>query len=200
MKTLFLRSDLLINGNFTTIEIGKKILTKLANALIGKMEIGAPMASMYLLGHPDHYMNQVFVNFFWKNFVIEALQTSPGDDYRLQNYYTDKTVLLNTTTSEIYAVSPVYDYIYRPTYFDKYPLYDWILVSKKFLFKKKPDNDQDQADPSTDKDEITESPDVPQAVNDQPSNNIFYFLAQHPQSKSYAILLVNKNNKVKEAR
>ena len=28
-----------------------------------RLEIGSPMASMYLLGNPDHYISHEFVNF-----------------------------------------------------------------------------------------------------------------------------------------
>ena len=34
------------------------MLTKTVNALTSKMEIGGPMASLYLLGNPDQYASQ----------------------------------------------------------------------------------------------------------------------------------------------
>ena len=36
------------------------------------MEIGGPMASMYLLKNPDHYTNHKFRTFYWPNFVRAA--------------------------------------------------------------------------------------------------------------------------------
>ncbi|KAG6913715.1 hypothetical protein DXG01_004724 [Tephrocybe rancida] len=36
------------------------------------MEIGSPMASMYLLGNPGHYTSQDFVPFYWRNYVAEV--------------------------------------------------------------------------------------------------------------------------------
>ncbi|KIJ89431.1 hypothetical protein K443DRAFT_25812, partial [Laccaria amethystina LaAM-08-1] len=36
------------------------------------MEIGSPMASLYLLGNPDHYTSHKFTLFYWKNYVREA--------------------------------------------------------------------------------------------------------------------------------
>jgi len=39
-------------------------MTKIVNALIAKMEMGSPMASMYLLGNPDHYTGHKFVYFY----------------------------------------------------------------------------------------------------------------------------------------
>lgn len=50
----------------------RKIFTQITNALSAKMEIGGPMASMYLLGNPDHYTSHKFVPFYWKSFVKEA--------------------------------------------------------------------------------------------------------------------------------
>ena len=47
-------------------------MTKMVNALTARMEIGSPMASLYLLGNPDHYTSHKFTLFYWKNFVREA--------------------------------------------------------------------------------------------------------------------------------
>ena len=48
-----------------------KLILKIVNALSSKMEIGSPMASMYLLENPDHYTSHKFVPFWWKSFVNE---------------------------------------------------------------------------------------------------------------------------------
>lgn len=42
----------------------QKIMLKIVNALSSKMEIGSPMASMYLLQNPDHYTSHNFIPFF----------------------------------------------------------------------------------------------------------------------------------------
>ncbi|KAF6741365.1 hypothetical protein DFP72DRAFT_762371, partial [Ephemerocybe angulata] len=47
----------------------RQMLTKLVNSLSSKMEIGAPMAALYLLRNPDHYTSHQFVRFYWKNYV-----------------------------------------------------------------------------------------------------------------------------------
>ena len=41
----------------------RSLLTKIVNAFTAKLEIGGPMASLYLLGNPDHYTNQKFVGY-----------------------------------------------------------------------------------------------------------------------------------------
>ncbi|KAF8813266.1 hypothetical protein BYT27DRAFT_7084956 [Phlegmacium glaucopus] len=47
----------------------RKIILKIVNALSTKMEIGSPMAAMYLLQNPDHYTSHKFIPFWWKSFV-----------------------------------------------------------------------------------------------------------------------------------
>ncbi|TFK51590.1 hypothetical protein OE88DRAFT_1595280, partial [Heliocybe sulcata] len=48
-------------------------LTQIVNSLTVKMEIGAPMASAYLLGNPDHYTSHRFKTIYWKAYVNEVL-------------------------------------------------------------------------------------------------------------------------------
>ena len=50
-------------------EKARCMLTKTVNALTSKMEIGGPMASLYLLNNPDHYTSHNFVTVYWKNYV-----------------------------------------------------------------------------------------------------------------------------------
>ncbi|KAJ7120559.1 hypothetical protein C8R43DRAFT_844164, partial [Mycena crocata] len=53
-------------------------MRKMVNAMSAKMEIGSPMASMYVLGHPDHYTSHSYVPFAWRAYV----QFVRIDDYR----------------------------------------------------------------------------------------------------------------------
>jgi len=39
----------------------RSLITKIVNVLIAELEIGGPMASLYLLSNPDHYTNQGLV-------------------------------------------------------------------------------------------------------------------------------------------
>ncbi|KAJ7459305.1 hypothetical protein FB451DRAFT_1046253 [Mycena latifolia] len=41
------------------------MLRKMVNSMSGKMEIGSPMAYMYLLDNPDHYASHKYVTFAW---------------------------------------------------------------------------------------------------------------------------------------
>ncbi|KAF6745772.1 hypothetical protein DFP72DRAFT_780197, partial [Ephemerocybe angulata] len=47
----------------------RQMIMKVVNSLSSKMEIGAPMAALYLLKNPDHYTSHQFVPFYWKNYV-----------------------------------------------------------------------------------------------------------------------------------
>ena len=53
----------------------RKLILKIVNALSSKMELGSPMASMYLLQNPDHYTSHKFIPFWWKSFVNEIMHS-----------------------------------------------------------------------------------------------------------------------------
>ncbi|KAI0769475.1 hypothetical protein BC629DRAFT_1270112, partial [Irpex lacteus] len=82
---------------------GRSVITKVVNSLTAKSEIGSPMASMYLLGHSDHYTSHQFQRFYWRSYVKEG----------------------------IVGISPVLDYMYRPRKYENVSLYDWIRFSNK---------------------------------------------------------------------
>ena len=104
------------------------LLTQIVNSLTAKMEIGAPMAAMYLLKNPDHYTDHEFRPFYWKTYVHEVhkpwMMETDNEQY-------DK-VILNKTQGQILGLSPVFDYIYRPSHYEDWSLYDWFrLYTKK---------------------------------------------------------------------
>ena len=63
----------------------RKLILKIVNALSSKMEIGSPMASMYLLQNPDHYTSHKFIPFFWKSFVNEITKVEDSNENIGQN-------------------------------------------------------------------------------------------------------------------
>ena len=71
------------NDNSRTDD-ARKLILKIVNALSSKMEIGSPMASMYLLQNPDHYTSHKFIPFWWKSFVNETFNGST-----IQNHNVD---------------------------------------------------------------------------------------------------------------
>ncbi|KAI0336942.1 hypothetical protein BDW22DRAFT_1311671, partial [Trametopsis cervina] len=81
-------------------------ITKVVNMLTSQSEIGSPMASMYLLKHPDHYTDHLFRRFYWKGYINENVRGIVG-------------------------FSPLADYMYRPDKYENVSLYDWIRLSHK---------------------------------------------------------------------
>ena len=81
IKIILSNADQILGSILSRSDQGRRLLTKLVNSLIGKMEIGAPMASMYLLGNPDHYTDQNFINFHWRSYINEVIRTSFDDDH-----------------------------------------------------------------------------------------------------------------------
>jgi len=56
------------------------------------MEIGGPMASLYLLGNPDHYVSHKFVTVYWKNYVREVFKSWKSEE-DLQEIIPEKLVV-----------------------------------------------------------------------------------------------------------
>ena len=137
----------------------RSLVTKMVNALTAKLEIGSPMASMYLLENPDHYTSHKFVNFYWRTFVCEACSMffTPLEEID------DIKVMLNKSKGKFVALSNVHDYIYRPSAFGSVNLYDWIQsANKKCRSTKKHKEEKiqdDMAEESDDYDNNTDSED-----------------------------------------
>ena len=50
------------------------------NKLTSKMEIGGPMASLYLLDDLDHCVGHKFVTVYWKNYVREVFKSWKSEE------------------------------------------------------------------------------------------------------------------------
>ena len=53
-------------------EAGRSLVLKVVNSLSTKLEIGSPMASLYLLGNNDHYTSHKFIFVSWRGFVSKV--------------------------------------------------------------------------------------------------------------------------------
>ena len=122
IRSVFDKSSEMLGGTQKRKDKARSILTKIVNALTAKLEIGGPMASLYLLGNPDHYTNQNFVVFYWKSYVTEVLKAW-REDSDLQS---DKVILLKNVDGEFIGLSMVDDYMYRPYELSDKSLYEWI--------------------------------------------------------------------------
>jgi hypothetical protein len=130
IRQIFERNETLLTVNENMQNSARSLVTKMVNALTAKLEIGSPMASMYLLGNPDHYTSHEFVNFYWRSFVREACSvfSTPLED--IDNNIPEK-VVLNKSRGKFVALSNVHDYIYRPSAFGSVNLYNWIRCANK---------------------------------------------------------------------
>ncbi|KZT09970.1 uncharacterized protein LAESUDRAFT_645233 [Laetiporus sulphureus 93-53] len=105
------------------------LLTKIVNALTAGVEIGGPMACLYLLKHKDHYTNYTFNVCMWKSFIKQVC-TAWDDDKQTgeTKIFTvpepPKKVILTQTRGKFVALSAVDNYIYKPSIFEGTCLYD----------------------------------------------------------------------------
>ncbi|KAF8229081.1 hypothetical protein L208DRAFT_1288356 [Tricholoma matsutake] len=105
-------------------------MTKIVNSLSAKMEIGAPMICMYLLGNVDHYTSHKFVPFHWQSFVTNAQSLwAPQNDLPDSEQGMEHVTLLKQG-NQVVGMSPVSDYIAQPIELESISLYDWIAHSK----------------------------------------------------------------------
>ncbi|KAJ7764348.1 hypothetical protein B0H16DRAFT_1310771, partial [Mycena metata] len=110
----------------------KHLMRRMVNSLSTKMEIGSPMASMYLLGDPDHYSSHVFAPFAWRSYAYFVRKFWHHDDIAEDDHRVlDEKVELTTDQGNLVASSAVDDYRYRPIVFENVTLYEWVQCSAK---------------------------------------------------------------------
>ena len=67
------------------------------------------MASLYLLGNPDHYTSHKFVPVYWKNYVREVLKYWRSEE-DIEEILPEKLVLQKNEQGKYVGFSVVYDY------------------------------------------------------------------------------------------
>ncbi|KAJ7711181.1 hypothetical protein B0H16DRAFT_1265192, partial [Mycena metata] len=91
------------------------------------MEIGSPMASMYMLGDPDHHSSHTFAPFAWRSFSLFVRKFWHTDDVADEDSAPlDEKVEVTRTDGVISAGSAVDDYRFRPSVFEHVSLYEWV--------------------------------------------------------------------------
>ncbi|KAI0749942.1 hypothetical protein C8Q80DRAFT_1218952 [Daedaleopsis nitida] len=108
-----------------------------ARSIITKMEIGGPMAAMYLLKHPDHYTGHQFRTGFWRGYVYKVMRAWEDSKNIVEDGKT--TVVLGLDHEQavqgktcIVPISPVLDYMYRPMEDENVCIYDWVRNDNDF--------------------------------------------------------------------
>ena len=114
-------------------EKARSLMTKIVNNLSAKMEIGVPLACLYLLGYPDHYVSHRFTPFYWQSFVHEVRAHWNAE---VSSKIIPKVTIVKSR-GRVIGLSPVYDYIYRPQELQNVSLYDWISRCKREPLKTK---------------------------------------------------------------
>src|SRR6202050_523170 len=127
IRSVFDKSCEMLGGTQKRKDKARSLLAKIVNALTAKLEIGGPMASLYLLGNPDHYTNQNFVVFYWKSYVTEVLKAWKQDS----DLQSDKVILLKNVDGEYIGLSIVDDYKYRPYELSDKSLYEWVQIYER---------------------------------------------------------------------
>ncbi|KAF8811675.1 hypothetical protein BYT27DRAFT_7064442, partial [Phlegmacium glaucopus] len=87
------------------------------------MEIGSPMAAMYLLQNPDHYTSHKFIPFWWKSFVHHIRNSDSNNNTSIVK------LLISQNGKDYIVSSKIDDYKYRPEAYKKLSLYDWTKLS-----------------------------------------------------------------------
>jgi len=75
IRGVFTKNSEMLSRNLECKEKACKLVIQTVNSLTSKMEIGRPMACLYLLGNPDHYTSHKFTVVYWKNYIGEVLSS-----------------------------------------------------------------------------------------------------------------------------
>ncbi|KAJ7732512.1 hypothetical protein B0H16DRAFT_1328707, partial [Mycena metata] len=112
----------------------KKLMRQMVNSMSTKMEIGSPMACMYLLENPDHYPSHEFANFAWRTYVnfvkrywIAQLDIPEG----LKEEVPEDKIKIQNDRGTLVGASIVDDYALRPLIYSDLNLYEWIQCHQK---------------------------------------------------------------------
>ena len=150
IHSVFDRNSELIGGTGKQREKARKLLTQIVNALTSKIEIGGPMASLYLLKHPDHYTSHKFKTFYWKSYVREvqsiwkSMEGPAKCDDKI-NALPEK-IIIDKKDDEYVAISATDNYVYQPEKYDHVSLYDWIRLATKYKCDRNVESELDEQD------------------------------------------------------
>src|SRR6202044_3586583 len=205
IRSVFDKSSEMLGGTQKRKDKARSLITKIVNALTAKLEIGGPMASLYLLGNPDHYTDQNFVVFYWKSYVTEVLKAWRQDS----DVQSDKVILLKNVDGEFIGLSIVDDYMYRPYELSDKSLYEWIRIynrlkrtkaeQKKFQSQKYEDVKPSavfQSDEETDTDFESDSEylESDQAPEKEEIQGKYPFLQNHPLYETHQVSISNSKS------
>ena len=209
IQTVFQKNSEMMGGSLSTKEKAQRFMTKVANLLSAKAEMGGPMIAMYLLGNPDHYTGHTFVPFYWQMYVQEAQRPFEDGDLKVP-----QKVTIIKKKGKILGLSRVHDYVHRPVELADINLYDWVIYYKREKLPKK-EKDTQATDLPGDEDDgaisangssdislshiqnldiVSERDDsLDEKKNTKKINNIMRFQLEHPLSDSHGIKYIVNN-------
>ena len=127
VKTVFKRESEMLAGEENRRMKARKVLVKVVNSLTSQSEIGGPMACMYLLNHPDHYISHVFQRFYWRGYVNDVRKfwepTAQDSEVKPAKTASEK-VVIGKSGDQIIAINPTMDYLHRPEKYESVCLYN----------------------------------------------------------------------------
>ncbi|VDB99246.1 unnamed protein product [Peniophora sp. CBMAI 1063] len=141
IRNVFRRNEEFLTGDATQEDKAHKLIVQITNALTVKQEVGAPMASAYLLGFPDHYTNFTYKPFYWRSYVAEvkgAWREVDGDSLDAGAEDEERVIIRKGKDGKITSYTSTQDYTMRPSKYDSMTLYEWIeRYVKKPIRKRK---------------------------------------------------------------
>jgi hypothetical protein len=189
----------LLEGPMARNDKARVLLTRLVNNIGTKMELGSPMIATYLLGLPDHYKSHKFNPFYWQSYVKEVMKSWEEVDKEVEQDAHPEKVTLLKKAGRIIGLSPVYDYIFRPSEIEDMSLWEWITRCKRVKKKSKKSNgDADNASgvktetpayddiPCDDGTDYHSDSDFEEKATDSSKSNVYNFLPGHPLSSTHA--------------
>ncbi|KAJ7917959.1 hypothetical protein B0H13DRAFT_1535830, partial [Mycena leptocephala] len=128
---VFVKDSEMIGGTEKDKDNARHMMRKMVNSMSAKMEIGSPMASMYLLENPDHYTSHDYVPFACRQY-IQFMRSFWVTDSALNEVDDDEErTPIGRLDGEFVPASKVDDYRYRPLIYSNLTLYEWVQCSEK---------------------------------------------------------------------
>ena len=200
IKSVFDKHRDTMEGTIPEKEKARVLINKIVNLLSTKLEMGAPMVCMYLLDNPDHYTGHNFVPFYWETFVKEAQSAWDSNSIKRE----EQKVTIIKQRGKIIGLSPVYDYMYRPTEIQNMCLYDWIRRCERKTFKsiqsntkKKTRHKGDDSNTSEDNDTSDASDETSkqaESISRLPKN-MYRYSQEHPLCDTHGTIVKGDNPK-----
>ncbi|KAJ7939451.1 hypothetical protein B0H13DRAFT_1587158 [Mycena leptocephala] len=135
VQNVFDRNTVCLGGSPQTKKNARVLIMQMVNSLSPKLQIGSPMASMYLLGTPDHYTNLDCKVFWWKSYVKEVMKSWPSSEPSLESDRLDddedeERVVVAKGADGFVGITNVDDYVHRPAAVKNMSLYDFFQISE----------------------------------------------------------------------